>query len=108
VVPLNGTGYGSTTFTYRAGASSNTTTGLVSTVTAGGTLYEYTYDEENRITAIRRAGTLYASYKYDAQGRISRAREKQADLTAGRAWGDPSLCRLKKTGFGWRPVFPAA
>ena len=76
MAPLNGTGYGSTTFTYRAGASSNTTTGLVSTVTAGGTLYEYTYDEENRITAIRRAGTLYASYKYDAQGRIPRTRKR--------------------------------
>jgi len=29
VAPLNGTGYGSTTFTYRDGASSNTTTGII-------------------------------------------------------------------------------
>ncbi|RNB51743.1 peptidase S8 [Brevibacillus gelatini] len=61
------------TYTIRLTNTDNTPASIVFTVyapLAGGTLYEYVYDQNNRITAIKENGAISVSFTHDENGNL--------------------------------------
>lgn len=77
-----------TTYTYLPGGQgTNSTTGLIQSITQGGVTLTYTYDACGNITQVE-TGTLLTGYTYDAIGRLTRV-DDQTDTTAdasGTTW----------------------
>ena len=70
------------TFTYVAGGhGTNSTTGLIQTITQNGVTLTYTYDNNGNITSVS-DGTKITGYVYDAIGQLIRVND-QTDTTAG-------------------------
>ena len=72
-----GAGVLTNSYTFRAGAETDTTTAMISTETLSGNgwsnTYGYTYDANGNITEITKDGEVYATYTYDDLNQLTGA-----------------------------------
>lgn len=95
ITPINKT----QSYTYvQGGYGAKSTTTLVGSVTADGTVTSYQYDAAGNITAILKNGTVYESYEYDSLNQLTKVTCQNGDVYTYTYTGNGNLSEVKKSG----------